>query len=769
MGAATAWSAPNILHQPPLEAREGQPVDIAVMVTDAGAPVVQVRLFYRTAGTQAFQLQVMNGSGFIYIAQLPGSVVLASGVEYYIEAADQAGQSETSPAVNPQLAPYHVSAIRQVSGPGLEFLSPGDGTTVTPEDAVVVVAIRADKARPDVGSIRIYFDEQDVTSRAQVSETLISLVLPEPVADGLHGLKVSLRSLDGHASESPTWSFTVRGSGKTQAGRSGQTAEPQAAAAEVRLTGNVAAESQFSLLSQRPDDTTYLSQPEGFLNRLNVNLAGRLGDMNLSGSAYLTSEEKPGRQPVDRFRLEASNGFMLMTAGDVYPTFSEYTVSNMFVRGGRLHLTSGLPGESYSQLQVVGGLTRLPIEGRYGYPGTFEQWLWGMRWVHDFLPGTGFAVNYDTLNDFAQSIQNTGNAMPVDNHAASGELHIRIPFTSRMATVLYGEYGQSFYDSEQNFTTYSVGNAYRAGLRWEWQGRSQVQVEYKRNGANFVSLANPWLIGDWEGVTGKGTLYLLNDDLALSANVDSWHDNLDQQKNHEYQDAFGNTVTAGTTRTLFWSGSVNYRLSPYLSGLFLSYSMNRQQDDSRPAPSIDNLTQVLNVGLGTQWPLPAWGHQVFFNTSYSRTGYQDASARKLSPDMVSGTWMSSLMVSLGRFWVLGGGFGLTKNQLNSSNLAFPTALPSRQTVDYTLANLRASWKIKPGEWEANAGWESTAGRDDQSSVDNTLSRITAGGTHMVASGQSLGLTLSQIQYLDRIVSSKSYQEWVANLRYSLQF
>ncbi len=766
--ASLLRAAPTLVHQPPLAAVAGQPVPVNVTVTDPASRIVQVTLYYRTAGALGYQQELMSGAGYNYSARIPGNAVTAAGVEYYLEARNTAGEKATAPPLNAATAPYHLVAREAAGAPALRLVYPAAESVISPEAGAVVVAVDAGRSRPDPSSLSVTFDGAVVTGRCQVSETLISFALPVNLASGRHEVGVKLKNLDG-AEARASWFFSVsREAGPEFA------AQPQAEerAAAVRLAGGLTAEIQYAALTRKPADTAYLAQPESWLNRLNFNLDGKLLGLNLLGSVYLTSEDQPGRQPVDRLRLELFDDSFNLTVGDMYPLFSDYSLYNLFVRGAGVALTSGPRDLSFSEFRVLGGLTQVPIEGRdASSPGTFEQWLWATRWVYHFLPGTGLALNFSSVNDYPHSITNNGGNFPANNHVATAEANIKIPWAPEVSTSLFGEYGFSYYDETQTLLSISLADAYRGGMRWDWGGRSYLQLQYKNTGANFVSLASPWLIGDWRGLAGDAQIFLFEDKLAISASGEAWHDNLDGQKTQTYIDAAGVSVTAGTTTTTRLSGQLNYRLSDYVPSVSVGYSLNRQQDDTTPSPIVDNQTHVLSLGAGGQ--IPVGPDQLLANLSYSQTDFADLATPRLSADMSSSSFILSLMYLLGREWSFSAGYGLTGNWIKASGLApaagGTTAGTQDQKLDYVLANLRAAWKALPGKLDLGAGLELLNGKDNLRLVENGLTTLSVDGTYYFTSGHSLGLKVASIDYADRLQSANSYGEFVVTLRYGLNF
>ena len=769
MSFQQAYALPNIVHQPPLEAMQGRSLSINATITDPGSSLIQVRLFFRTSGTLGYRVQVMTAAGYNYKGQIPGSVVLSKGIEYYIAARNQAGEIRTSPVLNAANAPHYVVVRKAARAPVVRLLAPEEGALLMPQEAVMVVAIDVGRSRPDLSTLKVILDGKDVTNQARISETMVSYVPSKELSEGKHKLQVKVRNLDGVAAESAPWYFTISRSGKPESRTEEWKEEP--AKALRKFSGSLGTEVQYAALTREPKSTLYLSRPAGWLIRQNLNWAGKVGALDMLGAIFLTDEETPGQQPVNRVSLEIFDESFNFTAGDIYPVFSDYSISNIFVRGGSLTLTSGRPDKAYSKFQALGGMTRVPIEGRFDAAGTFEQWLWGTQWFYNFMPGTGFSLNFSTINDYANSIEEDGGSLPANNHVATSEGRVKINLAPSFSSTIYGEYGLSYYDEAQNLLTLSIGDAFRGGTRWEWGNRSSMDIQYRHTGANYVSLANDWLIGDWEGLAGNAQVYLLDDTLALLANMEMWSDNLDGQKTLTYVDAAGTSVTAGTTRTTYFSGMINYTLSNLIPNLSAGYSFNSQQDDSQPGSVIDNQTSVLNLGVGIQLLLDS--DQVLTNISLSQTQYRDLAQDKLSANMDFLSLQCSLIYLRGRNWSFTGGYGLTRSIGDYTGVTLTavatSSLVEKQTIDYHSINLLANWKAWPGKLDLGLGWENLSGQDDTELVENNLSTISLNSTYYFSSAQSLSLSLMNISYSDRISDINSYGEFVTSLHYGLNF
>jgi hypothetical protein len=160
--------------------------------------------------------------------------------------------------------------------------------------------------------------------------------------------------------------------------------------------------------------------------------------------------------------------------------------------------------------------------------------------------------------------------------------------------------------------------------------------------------------------------------------------------------------------------------------------------------------------------------QMFGNLSYSQTQFQANAVPKLSPDVGSSSFLTSLMYVMGQAWTWAAGLGVTGTETKMSGTA--ATLPgASQKINYMLGNLRANWKMLPGRFDLGAGWETLSGQDDLNLVRNSLTTLSATGTYYFTTVQSLALTLSNITYNDQLADANSYAQFVVNLQYGLTF
>lgn len=95
--------APVIVHQPVAnDQTAGQPVIVNAGVVDAEGVVASVTIVYRAVGAADYQRAPMqNINGNSWRGQIPGAAVAEGGIQYYIEAVDDSGNTATDPAEAP--------------------------------------------------------------------------------------------------------------------------------------------------------------------------------------------------------------------------------------------------------------------------------------------------------------------------------------------------------------------------------------------------------------------------------------------------------------------------------------------------------------------------------------------------------------------------------------------------------------------------------------------------------------------------------------------
>jgi len=148
-------SGPSITHVPvPDDQEVGQDVAITATITDSSG-VASANLHYRVAGAIDFTSISMTASGNQYSATIPGASVTTDGVDYYIEAKDQAADPNSSvePAGAPGTTHHFTASVPDTTPPTIAHTPIADGQ---PKGEDVLVEAHVEDVS-GVGTVTLFF------------------------------------------------------------------------------------------------------------------------------------------------------------------------------------------------------------------------------------------------------------------------------------------------------------------------------------------------------------------------------------------------------------------------------------------------------------------------------------------------------------------------------------------------------------------------------------------------------------------------------------
>lgn len=194
--------APVIKHTQIEKASLNKDLEIMAQVSD-NRNVEKVTLNYRAKGETTFKnIDMAKDGENSYKAVIPAIDVVKTGIEYYIEATDGVNTSKL-PKENAFLVEV---SDKDIDGPEIFELLPAEGGSVGTEEKPMIKASLKDASGVDKSSIKIFFDEEDVTAKADVKELSVSYVPENSLKDGVHTVKVEAKDMLGNGS-SKEWSF----------------------------------------------------------------------------------------------------------------------------------------------------------------------------------------------------------------------------------------------------------------------------------------------------------------------------------------------------------------------------------------------------------------------------------------------------------------------------------------------------------------------------------------------------------------------------------
>ncbi|HLF19521.1 MAG TPA: hypothetical protein VI704_01910 [Bacteroidota bacterium] len=320
-------------------AGEKQPLSLSVDLS-SNTDIRKVAIWYRSFGESEFKELEMLLAGRSASVTLPAEVIVPPYIEYYIEATLEKGL-ETYPLENPRANPLQIS-IKQADPKDEEvrILSPEPGETAAAEDFVVAVSLYFASDNVDQTKTRIILDGVDVSKDAVLSEDVV-LYNPKnfgrPLNLGAHFLKVDLRDSAGAVYHTREVTFNLS--------TAIAIAEEKA---KLRALGNGQLEFRNENLSS--GGTTYL--------RGDFRVDATYNILNGGASFHVDNQDKPERQPQNRFLGYLETSFLRLQVGDAFPRFPSYIVSGKRVRGISGNLMLG-----FFNVDASFGQTERLIEG----------------------------------------------------------------------------------------------------------------------------------------------------------------------------------------------------------------------------------------------------------------------------------------------------------------------------------------------------------------------------------------------------------------------
>jgi hypothetical protein len=330
---------------------QNQPLPISVEFTPSGA-VERVMLRYRGFGESEYRQQEMLLAGNSASLTIAGQYILPPYVEYYVLVQMSGGRMETYPIENAETTPLKAT-VKPVDPKALEvrLLSPEQGETVASEDLVIAVSMYYASENVNRKATKLFLNGVDVTPQALFSDDVILYSpanFPRPLSLGVQFLRVDLYDTKGSLYHSIESNFNLSTAAAIAARESrfkmGLDGQVEYRNEDVALTKNTFIRGQLRALG------SYGSS------------------LNFGSNVFLTNEEKPERQPQDRFLAYADLDFFKVQLGDAFPKFPTNMVSGKRVRGVSANLFL-----KFFNVDVTYGQTMRSIEGLALRDTTFKD------------------------------------------------------------------------------------------------------------------------------------------------------------------------------------------------------------------------------------------------------------------------------------------------------------------------------------------------------------------------------------------------------------
>jgi hypothetical protein len=319
---------------------QNQPLPVGVEFTPT-ANVERVLFKYRSFGDSEFREQEMLKAGNTATLTISAQYVLPPHIEYYIQVFLTNGQSATYPLQNAELNPLKAT-VRPVDPKNLEvrLLSPEQGETVAAEDLVIAVSLFYASDNVNRRATKLFLNGVDVTPQAVFSDDVI-LFSPAnvgmPLTLGVQFLRIELYDHAGSRYHTVESNFNL-------------STASAILAQETALRAGIEGQAEYRREDIASEVSTFI--------RGQLRLNGTYRSLGFGANALMTNEEKPDRQPQNRFLAHGDLGWLKLQLGDAFPKFPSYIVSGKRVRGITGNLALG-----FFNVDVSYGEVAREIEG----------------------------------------------------------------------------------------------------------------------------------------------------------------------------------------------------------------------------------------------------------------------------------------------------------------------------------------------------------------------------------------------------------------------
>lgn len=355
--------------------RAGMPLHVTLDLSNT-VGIEQIEIAYRQFGQRLYSRRELALSGNSATVDIPAADVAPPLLDYYIAVYGTSGSLiETYPPADPENHPYQFQLRDDLSvAADVIILSPEENERLNAEDVVISFSLLRADSSVDRSRTKVYLDEADLTAAAIIDDELVVLHPNQGGAElssGDHTLRVELYDRLGSLVSRSGWRFAVRATSESAS------LDGASDYAAWKYRGSVQLETRNETVSNTV--TPY--------NRATMSANAATGQFQFTGRMHLTNEEKPYRQPQNRFFIGGESPWLKLGYGDTYPELSDFIMSGKRIRGFNGSLMLGP-----FRLDVVSGAVTRHVES--DILGVFPSDSLAAEQGRD--PGAGYAV-YDTL------------------------------------------------------------------------------------------------------------------------------------------------------------------------------------------------------------------------------------------------------------------------------------------------------------------------------------------------------------------------------------
>ncbi len=367
----------ELIHIAPHEAVEGSSLTLEAIFTGDLNDIQSAKILYRLAG-QVGYLEAEMGIGDIKLTgDLPGEIIGAPGIEYVIVVSLKNGglvafPVSSDPLSDPQFVAVSEESLSNTSRRGddqnfgeMIILTPDPGTIMPFGEPMIVAVSLFNLDNVDINSVRVTFDNANVTAYSLITTDLITYK-PDALSAGKHTIFIEVSNIYGVRLSSTSWSFNVQSQAQQ--------------IFDMSVNGNLNVSHRADLInislanvdSVIAGDTvsvpTYTPTSQS-VSRVDFSTNVNFDWAKVKLFANLTSKEDPSLQPQNRYGIKIRTSWLKYAYGDETPMMNRLALWGKRVRGHNIDARF-----KYFNLHVVSGQTARAITGKASFDTTGSEW-----------------------------------------------------------------------------------------------------------------------------------------------------------------------------------------------------------------------------------------------------------------------------------------------------------------------------------------------------------------------------------------------------------
>lgn len=667
-------------------------------------------------------------------------------------------------------------------------LTPVAGEMVANSDLLISVRIEdANLHFAAAEHVQVFLDERPISGIVKIRDNRLDFLYIQSMPGGMHQIRLEVKIAELPQKQKILLDIQVGKKKSSDLGYKSPADTQLSAKSRPVLDGILVADNRSVALS---GSGRGLRQEPAYTRTLSLDVAGRYKGVEVPVKLFLTTDNSYALQDRNYYQLGIRTRWLEVFGGDLNPVFDRLVLTGVRVRGVSVMLKSG-----NSSLQCFYGdmnqshegslalytpgtgtlPTNLINDSQYIVPGVYRRSLMGAR-LQTGNRGERFRLGFSAIKvkDDVQSIRY--GLSPKDNIAGGVDLLLRL-FRKRL--ILEGGIAGSVYTSDISggvISKEALDTAYNQRPPFDpadyrdiiilnastlpndlssldnlayytqatYTGRHQsLFIEYRKNGATYYSLGNPFLRNNYEGINARERIFFFRRKMALGVGCQNYTTSL-------------NNVATARVRTEGYSGNVLVNPGGGWPSVVLNYVRQVRSGKSETIymQGVDEVLNnfMCNLSLNRNF----WKMNHHFRAVLTVNERDD----KLRPANKFTTWNGVL------------GLGETIRKSIQVNAEFGKALIQGSNAlgrisDVTIYSVSTDWQIND---KYQAGFSASNYHNLATAVAPAFNRLSLIGrfSYSFLRGMRLDFETGYLPYRETVNTLNNYEELYGYVRYTCE-